>query len=102
MEKLDSVSSLSDLYDKASRQTFFPGNFFMRQPSDKSACLFLSVGENASPPRLLAYSIRVNEDLSFSAWSNDVLAIAHDHLTSIMKFPRKILRFSDVLNLMSF
>lgn len=99
MEKLDSISSLDDIYDQ-SKHSVLPGNFFLRRSTVTPACLFLSVDENASPP-LLQASIRVNEDLSFSAWSSNGL-VAKDQLTSSMKFPQKIQRFSDLLNLMSF
>ena len=43
----------------------------------------------------------MNEDLSFSAWSDSGL-VSHDKLTSVMKFSKKILRFSDLLNLMAY
>lgn len=100
MEKLDSVSSLSDLHEKSTSHSFFPGNFFLRRSADNSVCLFLSIDENMSPPKLQA-SIRVNEDLSFSAWNGDGM-VSCDQLMSVMKFSKKILRFSDLLNLMAF
>lgn len=99
MEKQDSISSLSDIRDK-SIGSVLPGNFFFRQPTDTSVCLFLSVDESSSPPRLLA-SIRVNEDLSFSAWSSDGL-VSRDQLADTMKNSSKIVSFCDLQNLMSF
>ena len=87
MENLDTVSSLSHLHEKSMCHSYFPGNFFLRRPANTSICLFLLVDENISPPRMLA-SIRVNEDLSFSAWGTDGL-VSDEQLTSVMQFSKK-------------
>lgn len=95
-EDSDVINDTENLKAKFMSYTSFPGAFAL-YPSKSDDLIFTNSEELDDKFRVTSYVI-VKSDLSFSAFKNDVRCDESDY-QSLMHYPRRIMKFSDFLNL---
>ena len=100
METRDKIENLVQLKEMFNACRERPGNFVIYPSDDKRKLLFTN-GYLADAGFEICSYVLVDCDLTFSAFKNNVLCKEEEY-RSQMQFCRRIVRFSDFLNLLAF
>lgn len=98
-EESDVIEDLNSLLNKFNESLTKPSNFFLCPSENREKLVFLNVDTSAKPT--LCQSVTVFDDLSFVVYDNHHTVIPPNVYETSMRFCKRILRFSDFLNLLA-
>ena len=93
----DTARYLDDLEMKFNSCSFKPSHFVLFSSNRVNFKLFASIDEQGGPLRLLS-SVKIYSDMHLNAY---VAANSVKHFSRVKRNPRKLIYFSDFLNLLS-